>query len=185
MKRLCFFSILLILIAVSSATAQDVRYNFDNTANFAAYKTYKWVPIKDAAKVPDLLDRQIKAAYDAELSKKGLTNVEGDKADLFIGYQLAVNEEKQFSSYSSGWGTGPGYRGGWYGGGMTTTTGQTSTIYVGQLAIDIYDAAKQQLVWRGLASRTIDEKAKPDKQQKNLAKAVAKMLKNFPPPPAK
>jgi hypothetical protein len=93
-----------------------------------------------------------------------------------------VSQEKQFTSYSSDWGYGPGY-GRWYGGGMgsTTTTGQTSTIYVGQLVIDMYDVAKKQLVWRGVASKTIDEKAKPEKQQKNLAKAVAKMLKNFPP----
>jgi len=36
-------------------------------------------------------------------------------------------------------------------------------------------------VWRGAASKTIDENAKPEKQQKNLAKAVAKLLKNYPP----
>jgi hypothetical protein len=37
-------------------------------------------------------------------------------------------------------------------------------------------------VWRGVAGKTLDPKAKPDKQQKNLDKAVAKMLKNYPPP---
>jgi len=65
------------------------------------------------------------------------------------------------------------------------TTGQTSTIYVGQLAVDMNDSKNHDLVWRGLVSKTIDPKAKPDKQQKNLAKAVAKLLKNYPPPPAK
>ena len=64
---------------------------------------------------------------------------------------------------------------------MSTTTGQTSTIYVGQLALDMYDSANHSLVWRGLGSKTIDPKAKPDKQQKNLQKAVAKILKNYPP----
>ena len=44
------------------------------------------------------------------------------------------------------------------------------------------DSAKQDLVWRGLASSTLDAKAKPENQQKNLAKAVAKLLKNYPPP---
>jgi hypothetical protein len=65
------------------------------------------------------------------------------------------------------------------------TTGQTSTIYIGQLALDMYEAAPKKLVWRGTASKTIDTEAKPEKQQKNLTKAVAKMLKNYPPPPAK
>ena len=37
------------------------------------------------------------------------------------------------------------------------------------------------LVWRGTASKTLDQKAKPDKQEKNLKKAVAKLLKNYPP----
>jgi len=65
------------------------------------------------------------------------------------------------------------------------TTGQTSTIYVGQLAVDMYDSKNHDLAWRGVASKTIDPKAKPDKQEKNLAKAVAKLLKNYPPPPPK
>jgi len=62
------------------------------------------------------------------------------------------------------------------------TTGQTSTIYKGQLAVDMYDSTNHDLVWRGVASKTIDPKAKPDKQQKNLNKAVAKLLRNYPPP---
>lgn len=184
MKRLILLSVALLLLASVGALAQDVRYNFDKDANFATYKTYKWVTLKDAGPVDNLLDSQIKAAIDAELAKKGLTKVEGDDANLYIGYQVAVSQEKQFTSTSSGWGTGPGWYGrGWYGaGGMTTTTGSTSTILIGQLNLDMYDSAKQNLVWRGLASKTIDQKAKPEKQQKNLAKAVQKLLKNYPPP---
>jgi hypothetical protein len=65
------------------------------------------------------------------------------------------------------------------------TTGETSTIYVGQLTLDMYDPAAKKLVWRGTASKTLNAKAKPDKQKKNLDKAVAKLLKNYPPPPPK
>jgi hypothetical protein len=45
----------------------------------------------------------------------------------------------------------------------------------------MYDSANHDLVWRGVASKTLDAKAKPEKQQKNLAKAVKKLLKNYPP----
>jgi hypothetical protein len=174
---------LIIFIAASIVMAEDVRYNFDQDAPFATYQTYKWVPIKDAAKVSALVDKQIKGAIATVLATKGLTEVEeGENADLFVGYQVAVTEEKQFSSYSTGWGAGPGFRGGWYGaGGSQMTTGQTTTIYVGAIALDMYDSAKQNLVWRGMVSRTIDQKAKPDKQQKNLAKATQKLLKDYPP----
>ena len=63
----------------------------------------------------------------------------------------------------------------------TTTYGSTSTVYVGTLDLSMYDAAQKQLVWRGSASKTLDPKAKPEKKQKNIGKAVKKLLKNFPP----
>jgi hypothetical protein len=186
MKRSVLLALTLLLLGLGSAIAQDVRYNFDKDTDFTKFKTYKWVPLKDAAKVNDITEKNIKDALNAELATKGLTQVDSETADLYVGYQAAVNQEKQFTSYSSDWGYGGGwYRGGWYGPTSTTTTGQTSTIYVGQLALDMYDTAKHTLVWRGVVSKTIDEKAKPEKQQKNLAKAVKKLLKNFPPPAKK
>jgi uncharacterized protein DUF4136 len=186
MKAL-FVSSALLTLALAGATtvsAQDVRFNFDKDATFASFKTYKWVAIKGAEPVGDIADKMIKETIDAELAKKGLTKSEGE-ADLYIGYQAAVGTEKQYTSYDTGWGYGPGWGGGWYGGGGGMTTGSTSTIYVGQLAVDMYSAQAKKLVWRGAASKTLDAKAKPDKQQKNLTKAVAKLLKNYPPPPPK
>ena len=202
-----------ILFMFACAYAQDVHYNYDRSANFTTYKTYQWVdePTDQAKLGPpsglpkidlpgggplavsggtsddQLIRQDIQRAVDEQLAQKGLTKVDQDNADLYVGYQAAVGQEKQFTSYSDSWGPGGGwYGGGWYGGGgMTTTTGQTSTIYVGQLALDMYDSANKDLVWRGVASKTIDPKAKPEKQQKNLAKAVSKLLKNYPPPQKK
>jgi hypothetical protein len=183
LKTRVVLPLVLLLAAASSAIAQDVRYNFDKTANFAAFKTYKWVVIKGATQLSDLVDRQIKAAVDAELATKGLTKTDAETADLFIGYQAAVGQEKEYTSFDTGWGYGPGYYGrGWYGGGGGgMTTGTTTTIYVGQLALDMYSTAPKTLVWRGNASKTLDTEAKPDKQEKNLKKAVNKLLKNYPP----
>lgn len=183
MKRLLFAMLALVIMTCGSALAQDVRYNFDKNADFSKYKTYKWVDLKGAEKLDDLTDKQIKAALDAELALKGLTKTEGENADLYVGYQAAVGQEKQFTSYSTDWGYGPGWGRGWYGGmGSSTTHGSTSTIYTGQLALDMYDASNHSLVWRGVASKTLDPKAKPEKRQKNLVKASAKLLKNYPPP---
>src|SRR5207342_2964941 len=70
MKRVFCFSIVLLLVAAASALAQDVRYNFDKNTDFSKFKTYKWVPIKGADKVSDLVDKQIKDAVDAELATK-------------------------------------------------------------------------------------------------------------------
>jgi len=173
---------LVLLLAGGTALAQDVRYNFDKSANFSGFKTYKWVEIKGATQLSDLGDKQVKSAVDAELAKKGLTKSESDSADLYIGYQAGIGTEKEYTSFNSGgWGYGPGYGAGWYGAGGGMTTGSTTTIYVGQLALDMYATSPKALVWRGVASKTLDTKAKPEKQQKNLEKAVAKVLKNYPP----
>jgi hypothetical protein len=86
---------------------------------------------------------------------------------------VAVTQEREWNSY----GGGAGWR---FGGGMTTAT--SSTINIGTLGVDIYDPAAKQLVWRGSATKTIDERANPQKRQQNINKAVTKLLKNFPPP---
>ena len=184
-----------VLLAVVSLTlgavgvvAQDVRYDFDKDQDFSKYKTYKWVPIKGADQPDDLTAKQITGAIDEVLAKKGLTKTDSDTADLYIGYQTAIGSEKQYTSYNTGWGYGPGWGGGWYGygGGMSTTTyGSTSTVYVGQLDLSMYDSAQKELVWRGVATKTLDPNAKPDKKQKNINKAAEKLLKNYPPPTKK
>jgi len=182
MRRRLVSALLGLILSALSALAQDVRYNFDRETNFSGFKTYKWVELKNANNPGDLLDKQIRAAFDAQLSAKGLRKVEDESANLLVGYQAAVGQEKEFTSYNTDWGYGAGwYRGGWYGPSGGMTTGQTSTIYVGQLALDMYDAANHDLVWRGVGSKTLDPKAKPEKQQKNLNKTVTKMLKNYPP----
>ncbi len=172
--------------AVSSVLAQDVRYNFDRNTDFSKFKTYKWVQIKGADQLNDMADRQLKQAVDAELLTKGLQKSDSDDADLYIGYQAAISQEKQFTSYSTDWGYGPGWGGRWYGGtGSSTTYGSTSTVHIGQIDLVLYDRAAKAMVWRSSASKTLDTKAKPDKQEKNLKKAVAKMLKNYPPTSSK
>ena len=180
-KVLCVLSSMMVLASAGSALAQDVRYNFDRQADFTKFKTYKWVTIKDAPKLSDLVDKQIKQTVEAELVKKGLTKTEADTADLYLGYQAGVGTEKQYTSFDTGYPYGPGWGGGWYGGGGGMSSGTTTTIYIGQLAFDLYSTSPKSLVWRGVASKTIDPEAKPEKQQKNLTKAVEKVFKNYPP----
>src|SRR5258708_2985654 len=168
------------------ASAQDVKYNFLPGTDFSKYKTYKWVRVPKVEYPNQILDGQIIGAIDAQLAMKGLTKTEGDNADLYVCYQAAVNQEKQWNSYSTDMGGGWGYGrwGGWggYGGGMSTPTTTRQTIHIGTINLDIYDVASKNQIWRGAASKTLGSGKKPEKVQKNLDKAVAKLLKNYPPP---
>jgi hypothetical protein len=164
------------LFVVACACGQDVHFNYDRGANFSSYKTYLWVELPGA--VPDqLIDRDIKRAVDEELAQKGLTKVEKD-ADLYVGYRALIDLEKGVNLWSTGAGGWGGPGGGW---GDRSVQGQTSTIPVGILFVDLYDTGKKQLIWRGDADKTIDLKKDPNKNYKNLQKAVAKLFKNYPP----
>lgn len=163
--------------------AQDVQFNFDEKADFSKYKTYRWEKHPKSLDVDDLTMGQLAKGFEAALATKGLSKTDSNKPDLVIVFQLAISQEKEMTAYNTGgYGYGPGWRGGWYGGGMGgMTTATTSTINIGTVVLDMYDTGTKQLVWRGMASKTIDGKAKPDKRQKNIDKAAVKMLKNYPP----
>ena len=163
------------LVLAGLIEAQDVNYNFDAAADFTKFKTYKWVEIPGGIKLDDLLAKQLTTALEAELAKKSLTKTDSDDADLYIGYQVAVTQEKEITAYDTGW----GYGARWGGRGMTTAT--SSTLHIGSVAMDIYDRANKRLVWRGVATKTIDQGAKPEKRQKNIQKGAEKLLKNYPP----
>jgi Domain of unknown function (DUF4136) len=158
-------------LACLLATGQDVHSNFMPGTDFAKYHTYKWVTIEGGAHPNQIMDAEIKQSVDAQMTSKGFSKTDGDKADLFVGYQIAVDQQKQWNAY----GMGGGIR--W--GGMGTAT--SSTINVGTLVLDMYDPATKQLVWTGQATKTIDPSSNQEKNEKNLNKAMQKLLKDFPP----
>lgn len=203
-KWLTFTPIIFFLFAC--ANAQDVHYDYDRGANFAAYKTYQWIddsagqttgppsgppkiqlpgggPLGVSGGTSDdqLIRQDIQRAVEEQLAQKGLTKVD-QNADLLVAYHAAVREEKGINLNAFGTGGGPwGWGGGLGGFESGTVTGQTSTIPIGTLVVDLYDPARKQLVWRGDANKTIDIKKDADKNYRNLQKAMAKLFKNYPP----
>src|SRR6185503_18981649 len=112
MKKTRIFPIVLagavLVLWSASAAAQTVKYNFLPGTDFAKYKTYKWVRVPNVQYPNQIMDTQIMQSIDAQLALKGLTRSE-ENPDLVVAYQAAVNQEKQWNSYSSGgdmWGWG-------------------------------------------------------------------------------
>jgi Domain of unknown function (DUF4136) len=164
------FAFALALTAGIVTSGQDVRYNYMPGTDFSKYHTYKWVSIEGGAHPNQIVDAEIKQSVDSQLALKGLTKTDSDKADLYVGYQIAVDQEKQWNAFGMG-----GVR--W--GGMGSAT--SSTITNGTLVLDMYDPATKQLVWTGNATKTLDPSGNQAKNQKNLDKAMQKLLKNYPP----
>ena len=169
---------LAIALAPAIASAQKTTYDFDKSASFAQFKSYslqEGTPTKNA-----LIDKRIVAAIETQLAAKGF--VRNDVSpDVMVLFHVAFDEQKDISSFSSGpmyGGYGYGWGGGW---GTTTTDVRVRDILVGTLAIDMVDARKKEVVWRGLGTKEINTTAKPEKRDENINKAVEKIFKNYPP----
>jgi len=157
-----------ILCLNALAMAQQIRFDYDRSANFSGYKTYRWTD-GVAGRVPNqLMDQNIKQAIDEQLAAKGLRRVESG-GGLRVSYEAAIQQEKQFD----GFGTGLRFNG--------TGRVTASTIETGMLVVNLVDPARQQLVWSGTAEKTLDVKKDPNKNYRNLQKAMAKLFKNYPP----
>ena len=180
-------ALVLALVACSVTRGQEVRTNSMPGTDFSKYHTYAWVDeVKGVPRVgrgqPDqILDTQVKQAVDSQMAAKGLTKVvDGEKADLLLGYQLAIDQEKQINGFANGWGG----RGPW-GGGLDSFSASTSTINIGTFVLGMYDPAAKKLIWIGAAQHTIEPSKKQEKNQERLNKGAQKLLKNFPPEPGK
>ena len=167
------------------AAAQDTSYDYDRTAPFAQYRTYA---LTEGTSTGDpLIDARIAAALDRELAIRGLQKAEASP-DVYVSFSMAYDKRKEISSYSMGpwWGGGYGWGyGGWgYGGwgwGPTATDVYVREILVGTLTIDILDAKRNQLAWRGLGTKRVDTDEDAEDRDKHVRKAVSKIMRHYPP----
>jgi hypothetical protein len=151
--------------------AQSVTYDFDRSADFAAFRTYAWV---SGTILNDELNHQrIVNAVDAQLTAKGLSKVASDP-DLLVAYHATFDRNLRISGFSSGWG---GYRFG----GNRTGSARAEEILVGTLAVDLVNAATNTIVWRAMATKDIDVKASPEKREKNINRTAQKLFQSYPP----
>src|SRR5271169_426924 len=161
------------LVFAGMASAQQVKTDYDRSANFALYKTYSWehVETKDPLKV----DR-IKHAVNTVLAARGWTMVDSG-ADVAVVALEITRDQQTLQTFYDGMGGGWGWRR-FGGGGFGDATTTEQDYKIGTLVIDLYDAKSKQLLWRGSAQDTVSDKAAQN--EKNLDKGVAKMFKKFP-----
>jgi hypothetical protein len=176
--RRTVFSALFFVAMLGAAFAQQVKTDFDHQTNFSQYKTYSWQEIKSAN---SLWDTRIKNAVDAQLAAKGWNRVDNG-GDVAIVAIATTQTQRSLQTFYDGFGGGWGWRR-FGGGGFGESTTTEQDYKEGTLVVDMYDAKNKQLIWRGSAEDTLSSKA--DKNEKNLDKGVAKMLKKFPPEAAK
>ena len=172
------FALIGMIFLAGTACAQQVKTDYDRSANFAQYKTYSWEQVK--TKDPLDVDR-IKSAVNAALAAKGWTQVDS-RGDVSIVAMEITQNEQTLNTFYDGFGGGWGFRR-FGGGGFGEATTTTDTYKVGTVVLDLFDTKTKQLIWRASSSDTLSNNS--EKNIKNLDKGVDKMFKHFPPGSAK
>lgn len=161
---------LFIAAAVACSTLRTTA-DYDRSTDFSRYKTWAW---HDAGSIKDpIWSKRIQGALESELSTKGLTRNEANP-DLWVAVQARLAQQTQITAYGGGY----GYR--WRGG---VTTAKVEQVPVGSLIVDLADARQKELVWRGVATDTLNPEKSPEAKEKALREALAKMFENYPPRP--
>jgi hypothetical protein len=163
-------SIAMLFLLTAASFAQQVKTDYDRSANFAQYKTYSWQDVK--TKDPLWVDR-IKNDVDAALTAKGWRQVPSDGNVSLVATEVTTTQQT-LNTYYDGFGGGRRF-----GGGFAESSTTPEVYKVGTLVLDMVDSQTKKLVWRGSASDALSNKS--DKNIKNLDKGVQKMLKDFPP----
>lgn len=164
-------------LTAAAATAQDVKTDYDKSADFGVLKTF-------SAKIGtgwgnEIGEKRVLAEIEETLVEKGWKKVDANPDALVVLHGAGQTKKTLNTFYSGGsaWG-GYGYRG-WGGMGMGTATTTESEYTVGTLVVDIFNAKTKALVFRGSATDEISDK--PEKNVKKMEKVSSKMFKNFPP----
>jgi len=163
------------LLGAGALSAQDVKVDYDKSADFSKYKTFN-VQLGTSWN-NQISEKRVLAEIQQGLTEKGWT-VAPENPDAVVVIHGATEKQKTLNTFYSGGYGGYGWRG--YGGmGMSTATTTASEYLVGTLVVDIFDAKTKALLYRGTASDELSDKV--EKNQKKLAKASDKLFKDFPP----
>jgi hypothetical protein len=173
-QRSIFASVGIALLFATASFAEQVKTDYDRSADFSQYKTYSWQKVQTQ---DPLWAGRIKDAVNAALAAKGWTQVASGGQVAIVAMETTQNQQTLNTLYD-GFGGGWGWRR-FGGGGFGDATTTTENYKVGTLVVDLFDANSKNLIWRGSASDTLSDKS--EKNIKNLDKGVQKMFDHFPP----
>ncbi|MFN3841145.1 MAG: DUF4136 domain-containing protein [Cyclobacteriaceae bacterium] len=172
---------LLIILALSGTACSSLKvtYDYDRQADFAKYKTYAFSEDSQKMPVNDLNRNRLLAAVEKEMTAKGFSK--SDSPDVLVDMHVKKEEKVDATATT----ISPGFRGYYgrygYGGGFSTTSINYNEYIEGTLFVNLVDVAKQQIVWQGRATKTLDENASAEKREKNINYAVQQIFMRYPP----
>jgi hypothetical protein len=168
------------LLTISCGPTLQVTSDYDHSANFSNYHTFKIVKLEQKVQaISQLNQNRIIDAVRNQMKAKGFTETE--EADLLVNIVTILKDEKQVTANTYGY--GGGYRPYAWGGGYSSTTVNVENYKNGSLIVEVADAKTKNLLWEGIGNQDIDQpSSNPDQ---SIQTAVKSIMASFPPGMAK
>lgn len=178
---LAFTALSLTLAACESRPT--IRADGDPTANLSNYQTFGYFDrvSTDKNQYTTLVTTRLKDSTKRELEQRGFKYVESNP-QLLVNFNVNIqNKTDVRSTPSAGYGY-YGYRAGMYGAWAGYPQDiQTVHYQDGTLSVDLVDAAKQQLVWQGVAEGRIQKEA-VENPGPAIDRVITEIFTKFPIP---
>jgi hypothetical protein len=184
MKRMSLLLLGAAVLLVTGCSSVKIANDWDPGADFTGYRKYAWIAqpvgsqdgsVERAIASNTLLDERIKRAVNVELGLRGMIE-DINAPDILVVYHTGVDDKVNITNYGYTYGNYWAFGAG--GGGNVSV----QHYKAGTLIVDLVDAGTKQLVWRGSAEGSIEGNPTPEQAQKNVADAITKMMKKYPPP---
>jgi hypothetical protein len=159
-----------LIAALIGCSSYSVSHDYDVGADLAALRTYDWMrPSEEAPRSAEeaverntLIDTRVKNAVNAQLAAKGLGR-DPKSPDFLVAYQISTKDKVRVKNYTF------------------VSDKRLQTYEEGTLVLDFLAPNGKDLLWRGVARRTLDDRPTPEKTEKRINGAVEEILKGFPP----
>lgn len=175
-------SVLALAAGTSGCASDNIRSDYDPTADFSRYETFGFFPDAgpEQTNYQSFFSRYMIAAITREMQARGYKISEDP--DILINFNANLREKTDVRTTPATpmYGGYYGYRGGFYDPWMGYGYGQethVSQYTEGTFNIDLVDARKKKLVWEAVAVGRVTEKALEELEERvnaGVAKAFAK-----------
>jgi hypothetical protein len=169
--QFCFIAAATLIALAGCATKPDIRLDRDPSVDLSAYKTFAFFePVAtDRPRYSTLLSGHLKHATLDQLQKHNVVYSQSNP-DLKVNLFLSVVDRMELRSTPAGRGL---YRSRW------GSDVETVDYRKGTLVVDLVDARRNALVWRGVAEGRVDEQSIKDPGPA-IAAVVREIFANYP-----
>ena len=182
-KTVTVASLVLLAAATSGCATDNIRSDYDPSADFGQYETFDFFPDAgpDQTNYQSFFSRYMITAISREMEARGYRRSEDP--DILINFNAVLREKTDVRTTPAPmYGGYYGYRGGfydpWMGYGYAQET-NVSQYTEGTFNIDLVDARKKKLVWEAVAVGRITEKVLENLEERVNA-GVAKAFARYP-----